>query len=113
MNTPDLGAIGTIACPLVPFPWRLTMAHMQPAKTIKIRCRMTDLWADGDGGWSENAANVTERVIQVPADASDVSCVRAIKRALGIQGWRRDDWCAADFGPWRDGTMGAYADVEC
>ena len=81
-------------------------------KQITVRGRVTDLWADPEGGWSENAASVHEATITVPESMSDAAISRRIKAELGITGMRADDWCQADFGPWRDGTVGAYADVD-
>jgi len=80
------------------------------AEQITIRARVTDLWCDC-GGWSENASWCRSVELRVPADLSDAAISRRIKAALGIQGMRTDSWCCSDFGPWRDGAVGAYADV--
>ena len=77
---------------------------------MKIRARVADLLHDG-WGWSENASWAREVVLDFPDDASDLTIARAVKRSLGIQGMRSDGWCASDFGPWRDGCIGAYADI--
>ena len=77
--------------------------------TITIRCRIADLWAD-ECGWSENASWARECEITVPRTLSDTAISRRIKSALGIQGMRRDYWAGADW-CWRDGAIGAYADV--
>lgn len=77
---------------------------------MKIRARVADLLHDG-WGWSENASWCREVVLDFPDDASDAAIARAVKRSLGITGMRRDDWCCSDFGPWRDGSIGAYAMV--
>ena len=78
---------------------------------MKIEIIETDLWGDGEGGWSANCCWANRTTITVPADASDLAIVRRIKKAAGIQGMRRDEWCVADFGPWRYQGIGAYADV--
>lgn len=78
--------------------------------TITIRGRVSDLWRD-DCGWSENGSWTREAVITVPAKSSDLTICRQIKSVLGIQGMRKDSWCCADFGPWRNGAVGAYADI--
>lgn len=78
---------------------------------ITIRARVTDLWSDGFGGWSENASWCRSVELRVSADLSDAAISRRIKAALGIQGMRTDPWCCSDFGPWRDGAVGAYADI--
>lgn len=77
---------------------------------MKIRARVADLLHDG-WGWSENASWARETIVEVPDDASDLAISRKVKSALGIIGMRTDCWCASDFGPWRDGCIGAYADV--
>lgn len=78
---------------------------------MKIRARVADLWRDGYGGWSENASWARETIVEVPDDATDLAISRKVKASLGIIGMRTDCWCASDFGPWRDGCIGAYADV--
>jgi len=76
-----------------------------------IKWRSTDLWNDSCG-WSENAACVREGEIEVSDDLSDMAISRAIKSAAGWTNCgRRDSWCCSDFGPWRDGVMGLYADI--
>ena len=77
---------------------------------MKIRARVADLMNDG-WGWSENASWARETIVEVPNDASDLAISRKVKASLGIIGMRTDCWCASDFGPWRDGCIGAYADV--
>ncbi len=79
-------------------------------RTITIECRVADLWRDCDGGWCENASWAHTCTITVPESASDAAITRRIKRELGIQGMRADSWCGADW-CWRDGAVGAYADV--
>lgn len=81
------------------------------SNSIRIRARITDLWAD-ELGWSENASWSREVIVTVPASSSDLTIVRKIKAALGIQGMRKSDWCRSDFGPWRYQGIGAYADIE-
>jgi len=46
----------------------------------------------------------------VPSTLSDTAIARRIKSALGIQGMRRDYWAGSEW-CWRDGAIGAYADV--
>ena len=77
---------------------------------MKIRARVADLMHDG-WGWSENASWARETIVEVPDDASYLAISRRVKSALGITGMRTDCWCASDFGPWRDGCIGAYAYV--
>jgi hypothetical protein len=77
---------------------------------IKVRARLTDLQHDGNG-YCENGASVTEVELTFTALASNAQIARAVKTALGIRGWRTDGWCHADF-VWRNGCMGAYADIE-
>ena len=74
---------------------------------MKIRARVTDLLNDG-WGWSENASWACEVILDFPDDASDLTIARAVKRALGIQGLRKDYW-AGEAWSWRDGCVGAYA----
>jgi len=76
-----------------------------------VQCVVTDLWADGEGGWSENGASRHSEIIEVSEQDSDFAIARKIKKELGIQGMRTDYWCVSDFGPWRDGCIGAYADI--
>ena len=77
---------------------------------MKIRARVADLLHDG-WGWSENASWARETIVEVPDDASDLAISRKVKASLGITGMRSDCWCSSDFGPWRDGSIGAYADI--
>lgn len=78
--------------------------------TVTILARRTDLWADGEGGWSENGACVKQVEITVPVSWTDNQIVRRIKSELDIVGWRPDGWCGADW-VWRNGCIGAYADI--
>lgn len=77
---------------------------------IRVRARVTDLFHYGEG-WEENGARVHEVVLKFPASLSDNAISRRIKQELLITGMRKDDWCVSDFGPWRAGSIGAYADV--
>jgi len=77
---------------------------------MKIRARVADLICY-DYAWAENGSFAKEVTVEVPDDASDLAISRKVKAALGITGMRTDCWCASDFGPWRDGCIGAYADV--
>ena len=77
---------------------------------MKIRARVADLMHDG-WGWSENASWAREIILEVPDDDCDLAISRKVKSALGITGMRLDHWCALHFGPWRDGSIGAYADT--
>ena len=77
---------------------------------MKIRARVADLICY-DYAWAENGSFAKEVIVEVPDDASDLAISRKIKASLGITGMRADCWCASDFGPWRDGCIGAYADV--
>ena len=76
---------------------------------MTIQAVLTDLQRD-EGGWCANGCSVDRETIELPDDASDATIIRRIKSALGIQGWRRDSWAGADY-CWRDGSMGAYADI--
>ena len=78
---------------------------------MKIRARVADLWREPDGGWTENASWARVIELEFPEGASDAIIIRRIKSALGIVGMKADAWCSSDFGPWRDGSIGAYADV--
>lgn len=78
---------------------------------MKIAIVVTDLWPEPEGGWSANGAMMSRYMIEVPEDLSDLAVVHRIKEAAGIQGWRRDEWCVCDFGPWRSRDLGAYADI--
>ena len=77
---------------------------------MKIRARVADLLHDG-WGWSENASWAREVIVEVEDHVSDITIARRVKAALGITGMKRDHWCCSDFGPWRDGCIGAYADL--
>ena len=77
---------------------------------MKIRARVADLICY-DYAWAENGSFAKEVIVEVPDDASDLAISRKVKASLGITGMRADCWCASDFGPWRDGCIGAYADV--
>jgi len=74
-----------------------------------IQAQVTDLWRD-DCGWSANCSWVKNVQLEVDPSTSDLAIVRRIKAALGIQGFRRDDWAGADWS-WRNGAIGAWADV--
>lgn len=75
---------------------------------MKIRARVADLICY-DYAWSENGSFAKEVIIEVDDQASHITIARRVKSALGITGMRRDYWCSSDFGPWRDGCIGAYA----
>lgn len=75
---------------------------------MKIKARVADL-ISYDCAWAENGSFSREVVIEVSDDASDLAISRKVKAALGITGMRKDYWCFSDFGPWRDGCVGAYA----
>ena len=77
---------------------------------MKIRARVADLICY-DYAWAENGSFAKEVIVEVPDDASDLAISRKVKAALGITGMRKDHWCFSDFGPWRDGCIGAYADI--
>ena len=77
---------------------------------MKIRARVADLICY-DYAYMENGSWAREIIAEVPDDASDLAISRKVKAALGITGMRKDYWCVSDFGPWRDGSIGAYADV--
>lgn len=74
-----------------------------------VRAEMTDLWAD-EGGWSGNYAWVRRVELELPDNATDLQIARRVKKALGIQGWRQDSWAANEL-CWRDGCVGAWAEV--
>lgn len=78
---------------------------------MRIRIRQTDLWCEYPDGWSENGAQTREIDIEVPDNLSDLAINRRIKKAIGIQGWKKDGWCFSDWGPWRQGSIGVYADT--
>lgn len=80
------------------------------SKTIRIVARTTDLWSESEGGYSENGACVRQIEIEIPENSSDLAIARRVKKELGIEGWKTDSWCGADF-CWRSGLMGAYADI--
>ncbi len=75
-----------------------------------IRAECTDLCRD-EFGWSANCNWVRRKILVVPATISDSALSRRIKRALGIQGMRPDSWAGSQLS-WRDGCVGAWADVE-
>lgn len=75
---------------------------------MKIRARVADL-ISYDYAWSENGSFAKEVIVEVPDDASDLAISRKVKASLGITGMRTDSWCFSDYGPWRDGCIGAYA----
>ena len=82
---------------------------------MRIRVTRTDLIHDGSG-WSENGASRLVREIEVPdsaASTSDRTVNRMILNVVGCSnsGFRRDEWCQSDFGPWRNGCTGVYADI--
>ena len=77
---------------------------------MRIEACVTDLWGDGDGGYSANCCWCRRATIEVDDKASDLAVSRRIKAALGIQGMRTDDWSGSEWS-WRDGLVGAYADV--
>lgn len=79
-------------------------------KPLRVRVRMTDLQWHGDG-WSENGAAVDERVIEMKENVTDRGAARIIMQELGVSGYRKEQWCQSDFGPWRNGTIGIYADI--
>lgn len=78
---------------------------------MKVRARVADLWRECDGGWTENASWARSVELEFPDGTTRTAIVRRIKSALGIVGMKVDSWCTSDFGPWRDGCIGAYADV--
>ena len=80
-------------------------------KPYRVRARVTDLWREFDGGWSENGASVTEKVFSFKAGTSDLTVARTIRKHFGMGlDWRVDHWCGGDW-VWRSGCMGCYADV--
>jgi len=76
---------------------------------MKIRIEVTDLWRE-EHGWSANCSWVKRYEIEVPDNASSLSIARRIKRAAGIQNMRPDGWAGNDWS-WRDGCVGAWAEV--
>lgn len=78
-------------------------------ETIKIHAEATDLTNDGCG-WSANCCWVRSVEIEMLASASDAAIARRVKRELGIQGMRADGWSGATWS-WRDGCIGAWAEV--
>lgn len=78
---------------------------------MKVIVTHTDLQHDGSG-WCENGSYVVRKHITLPDNVSDVGAARRILASVGAVGYRRDDWCVSDFGPWRSGTMGVYADIR-
>lgn len=80
-------------------------------KTIKVLARVTDLWRESEGGWSENGASVTEHTFTFSETDSDSKIARAIRAHFGMGAdWKRDSWCGGDW-VWRSGCMGCYAEV--
>ena len=77
---------------------------------MRIEIIVTDLWGDGEGGWSANCSWVKRTEIEVPDTLSELAIVRRIKKVAGIEGMRKDCWCGKHWG-WRDGCVGAYAEV--
>lgn len=69
---------------------------------------LTDLWGDGEGGWSGNYSWCRKATVIVPWGSSNLAVARKIKAALDIQGMRNDSWAGSRF-CWRDGCVGAYA----
>jgi len=92
-------------------PRAAAMLLSPPAKALTIRVTVTDLWRDPEGGWSENASVVHRYELLVDDSMSEQKICRLIKQAAYIQGWKKDTWCSSDYGPWRSGCMGAYADI--
>lgn len=74
-----------------------------------IRAEVTDLWRD-EGGYSANCSWVKRRTLVAPATISDAALSRRVKKALGIQGMRPDYWAGAEL-CWRDGCIGAWAEI--
>ena len=63
-----------------------------------------------DDCWIANGCNVERGEFSIPISVTDTQIVRRAKKEMGIQGWRRDDWAGTEF-CWRNGTMGAWAEV--
>jgi hypothetical protein len=76
---------------------------------MKLEAQLTDLTHDGQG-WSANGCFGKRVELDLPDDLSDLTVSRRVKAALGIQGMRVDPWSGADWS-WRDGAIGAWADV--
>lgn len=81
----------------------------EKTEIFRVRAEVTDLWRD-ECGWSANCSWVRRVTLTFPQSASELQVSRAIKKALGIEGMRKDDWAGSDW-CWRDGCVGAYADV--
>lgn len=81
-----------------------------PFDLVRVSVRRTDLWRDTDGGWSENGSSVTTASLWLAAE--DPRASHKILASVGCTGFRADDWCVSDFGPWRSGCVGVYADVD-
>lgn len=77
---------------------------------MRIEITVVDLQRDGLGGWCANGCSVDRYEVEVDDDAQGLAVTRAVKKAAGITGWRRDEWTVADFGCWRNGSTGAYAE---
>lgn len=80
---------------------------------MKIQWTVTDLQHDGNG-YCENGSCKRSGVLVIDdskTHVSDLAILRRIKAAAGIEGMRADSWCCSDFGPWRCGMVGAYADI--
>jgi hypothetical protein len=79
---------------------------------MRIRVTRTDLIHDGSG-WSENGACRLVREIEVTDLGKARTLNSLILKAVGCSraGFYRDEWCQSDFGPWRNGCTGVYADI--
>lgn len=76
---------------------------------MRIRAEVTDLWAD-ESGWTANCSWVRRVELDLPDNASDQLIARRVKKALGITGMPSDAWSGMDWS-WRDGCVGAWAEV--
>lgn len=89
------------------------VCHCRRVKELKpllVEIRKTDLQWDGEG-WNENGACVTTKRIRMKENITDIGAAKLIMQALGVRGFRKDQWCQSDFGPWRLGCTGIYADI--
>jgi hypothetical protein len=79
-------------------------------RLVWFRVEVTDLWRDC-GGWSANCSWVRRYSVPVAEGASRVEASRKLKAAAGIQGMRADGWAGSSYS-WRDGCVGAWAEID-
>jgi catechol 2,3-dioxygenase-like lactoylglutathione lyase family enzyme len=78
---------------------------------LVVELVVTDLIGEAGGGWSANGCYVDCHTLHFHHWESELAITRKMFQEAWISGMRRDEWCGADFGPWRNGTLGAYGTV--